>query len=118
METARINLTIPAPVDALIAEMAAITGQSKSSLIASILTFQMPRLRDWLDSYQPGGRLLDYSIGGVDMPRAPFIADPKRSGPARLSTPEKRAQAVRQDLTRQERRAQERREMKEKRRRQ
>lgn len=114
METARINLTIPGPVDDLLGQMATVTGQSKSSLIASILTLQMPRLRQWLDAYQSGGYIIGMS--GVDLPDAPSMANPKRQGPARHNTAEKRSEALRQELSRQERRAQERREAKEKRR--
>lgn len=112
MRTARVNLTIPGPVDDLLTEMAAVTGQSKSSLVASILTFQMPRLRQWLDTYRVSSDPTDFSLTGMDLPAAPKQADPKRSGPAQHGSADKRAA----ELTRQQRRALEREEAKKKRR--
>jgi len=52
MKSARVNLSIPGPVDRVLSQIADRTGQSKSSTIAAFLTWQMPRLRYWLRAYE------------------------------------------------------------------
>lgn len=106
MDAARVNLTLPRPVDDLVAELAAVTGQSKSSVIASYLVWQLPQLRAWLDAYQ--GRRASPSAPTGDLPRSPMpparqVSD-RHDGLAQFSTPERRDE----ELTRQQRRALER----------
>lgn len=52
MKSVRVNLSIPGPVDRVLSQIADHTGQSKSSTIAAFLTWQMPRLRQWLRAYE------------------------------------------------------------------
>lgn len=104
LDTARVNLTLPRPVDHLVAELAAVTGQSKSSVIASYLVWQLPQLRAWLDAYR--GERPSPSATGGSLPLSPM---PERQvfqddGPARFNTADKRSE----ELTRQQRRALER----------
>lgn len=87
----RVNLTLPPPVDDLVAELATVTGQSKSAVIASYLAWQLPQLRAWLADYQ--------SARPAGLPAAQ-VAPTARSRTAQESASE--------GLTRQERRALER----------
>lgn len=55
VKSVRVNLSIPSPVDQVLSQIADRTGQSKSSTIAAFLTWQMPRLRQWLRAYEGQG---------------------------------------------------------------
>lgn len=48
VKSARVNLTLPGPVDELLGKVADATGLSKSAAIAAFLTMHMPGLKRWL----------------------------------------------------------------------
>jgi hypothetical protein len=50
----RINLSVPAAVDALLKELATATGRGKASLVMEALGYQLPAWRRFLDRVKTG----------------------------------------------------------------
>ncbi len=53
-ESVRVNLSVPRSVDAVLNELAAVTGRSKASLIMEAVGYQLPAWQRFLDRARTG----------------------------------------------------------------
>jgi len=53
-ESVRVNLSVPRSVDAVLDELAAVTGRSKASLVMEAVGYQLPAWQRFLDRARTG----------------------------------------------------------------